>query len=201
MDPISLGAVAAVGAEAAGGTAAAGGISSVLGSIGLGTTAAGGVVGAIGSLLSGEAGSSMYKYQAGVAKINQQIAKQNADWDRKAGEVEAQEAGMKTRAEVGQTKAVQGASGLDVNSGTNVAVRQSETEIGQQNEAIIRSNAAKRAYGFEVEAVQHEAQSNIDVMGAQQAKTAGQIGAVSSILGGASSVSSKWLQGKSVGLY
>lgn len=162
---------------------------------------AGGVVSAIGSKQAGDSKAAMYNYQAGVAQLNTQIAKQNADYAINAGEVEAQQSGMKTRAIVGTTLAQQGASGLAVGTGANAKVVQSEKEVGEEDVGIIRSNAAKRAYGYEVEATQATAQGGLDTMAASDAKSAGDINAISSLLGTAGSVSSKWIQGNKVGLF
>ncbi|HEX9613596.1 MAG TPA: hypothetical protein VGA05_08280 [Candidatus Bathyarchaeia archaeon] len=166
----------------------------------IGSSAAGGITGAIGSIFGGEAKSEMYTYQAGIAAMNAKIAKQNADYETSLGEVQAQQLGMKTRAQIGETRAIQGASGLDLNSGSNLEVRVSEAELGVQDQAMIRSNAARRAYGQEIIAAQETAQSNLDMMAASNAKTEGFIGAASSILGAGGSVSSKWLQAGQMGV-
>lgn len=169
--------------------------------ISVGATVAGGATGALGSLISGDANQKMYQYQAAVAKMNQQIAKQNAGFALATGEVQAQQMGMKTRAVIGQTKADQGASGLDVNSGSTTKVRESEAEVGAEDAATIRSNAARKAYGYEVTAAQDEAQGKLDIMAGENAKTSGEIGAFSSILGAVGSVSSKWLTGTQQGIF
>ena len=104
---------------------------------------------------------------------------------------------MRTRAQIGATRAAMAAGNLDINRGSAQAVQQSETAIGQQNQAIIRADAAKKAYGFEVESAQDAAQSQIDQYSAATSLTAGKIGAVSSVLGGVAGVSSKWMQYKS----
>lgn len=169
--------------------------------ISLGASAAGAGVSAFGSLMSGNAQSSAYTYQASLARMNEQIAKQNASYETASGEVQAQESGMKTRFQEGQTKVAQGASNLDVNSGTSSLVRTSEQEIGYQDQAIIRSNAARRAYGYNVEASQDEAQAQVDTMAAKNSKSAGVIGALSSVLGGAASVSSKWSSASTSGVF
>lgn len=165
-----------------------------LAGVGLGATLIGGGVLAYGAYSSGQSQSAMYNYQSGVAKINQQIKQQDADYFRDVGEVETQQSGMKTRAEVGQEKAVQGASGVDVNTGSPADVRTSQTEIGQENEAIIRSNAARRAYGAEVEGVNLGAQSTVYGMAASNASTAGSIKAAGTLISTAGSVASKWSQ-------
>lgn len=169
--------------------------------IGMGASALGGITGAVGSIFGGNANAAAYEYQAGIAQMNAKIAQQNAAYDLMVGETQAQESGMKTRAQVGKTRAVQGASGLDVNTGTNVRVRASEEELGAFDQAIIRSDASKRAYGDEVIAAQETAQSQLDTMAASASRTAGYIGAVSSILGAGSSVSSKWMQASQMGVF
>lgn len=169
--------------------------------VGIGATVAGGGVSAIGSILSGNAKSQMYQYQSGIAQMNERIAKQDASYARYVGETEAQTSGMKTRFVLGKQLTAQSGSGLDVNSGSASRVRESTHDIGLHDEAVIRSNAAKRAYGFEVEAANASAQGEIYKSAAGEAKTAGYMGAASSVLGTVSSVSSKWLQAKQMGMF
>jgi hypothetical protein len=164
--------------------------------ISIGTSAAGGLTGALSSIMGGDSQSAMYGYKAGIAKQNAQIAKQNADYARKVGEVEAQRQGMETRFTVGKQKVAQAASGLDVDSGSAVDVRESTGDIGRQDQAVTRANAARKAYGFEVEAAEKEAEATMMEYAGKSSKKAGLLGAASSLLGGASSVSGKWLQYK-----
>lgn len=172
-----------------------------LAAAGIGASAAGGLTSAIGSLFQGQAQANMYNYQAGVALANKTLAQQDANYSVATGEVEAQQHGMRTRAEVGATKVGFGAGNIAVNSGTASKVAKSEIEIGQQNEAITRANAAKRAYGFNVAAAEDTAQAGAYQFAALTSTTAGDIGAASSIIGGAGSVSSKFLQGIQTGIF
>lgn len=167
----------------------------------MGLTALGGVVGAMGSAYKGQAESQMYQYQAGVADMNRRVALQNADWEFYSGQVERQEAGLQARYQIGQTRTIQAASGLDIARGSPAAVVAGEQKIAAYNQYIIGENAAKRVYGEQLKAVQEDTQRNIDMMGADQARTSGYIGAVTSILGAASSVSSQWTKGKQLGMY
>jgi hypothetical protein len=168
--------------------------------VGIGASAAGAGIGAIGSLFQGSAQSNMYKYQAGVAQVNATVAKQDAQYATQAGEVEAQNSGMRTRAEVGSTRAGMAAGNVDITSGSGARVIASETEIGQQNEATIRANAAKRAYGFDVKAAADTAQAGAYDVAASTSQTSGVLGAVSSVIGGAGNVAAKWAQyGQSFG--
>lgn len=167
-------------------------VSATLAVVGTGASIAGGVTSAIGAKYAGDAKGNMYDYQAGVAKLNEQIEQQNADYSRKTGEVQASISGQRTAQTVGLIKANQSASGVDVNSGTNVKVQEGQLKTGQFDEAIIRSNAAKTAYGHEVQALSAETSSQLDTMGAETSRTAGNISAASSILGTVGSVASKW---------
>jgi hypothetical protein len=156
----------------------------------------------------GKAQSDLYNYQAAVALLNKQIASQEADYARKAGEVQAQESDMATRARIGTAKAVQGASGLDVGGSTAQAVRSSIGEVGAENTAIVRANAARTAYGYEVTAASAEAQAGLDKMAATNSLIAGQYGVQAANIGGqgailstAGSVASKWMQVSQSGLF
>lgn len=160
--------------------------------IGITAAAVGGGITAYGQHQSGQAQGAMYNYQAGVAKINQQIKQQDSEYFRDVGEVQAEESGMKTRAQVSQIKSNQSGSGIDVNTGSPAAVRESQIAIGQQDERIIRSNAARRAYGAEVEGVNLGAQSTVYGMSASNAKTSGDIKATGTLISTAGSVAGKW---------
>lgn len=163
-------------------------------------TGAGAGVSAFGNLFSGKAQSNLYNYQAGIAQQNATLAKQDANYALATGGVEEEQAGMRSRAQIGATRAGFGASNVDVNTGSSGRVIASETEIGQENEGVVAANAAKRAYGFGTKAAMDTAQGNIYQTAASTSKTAGGIGALSSIVGGAGAVSSKWLQfGQSFG--
>ncbi len=149
---------------------------------------------AYGSYESGQANSKAAAYQAQVAANNAIIAQQNAKMDIQAGETAAVNSGLKTRATVGSEKATQGAAGIDVNTGSAPMVRAGTAEMGMLDALTIRSNAAKKAYGEEVAATSDTAQSQLDTMQSEQAKTAGDIGAAGTLLSGASTVGSNYLK-------
>lgn len=163
------------------------------------TVAAGGVS-AYGAAAKGEADKAMYGYQAGVAQLNAKIAKQNADYTREAGGTAALQSGLKTGQQVAQQKVAQSASGIDVNTGSASKVRADTLELGQQDQATIRTNYAKKAYGYEVEAATKQAEAGADLVAGSEAKKASNINVASSILGTVSSVSSKWMQGSQAGI-
>lgn len=155
------------------------------------------LVGGIGAITSGNASAASSRYNAQIAEENATIAKQNATWAGEAGAEQAGQASQKTRAEVGAIKAAQAANNVDVNSGSALDVRSTAAELGQLSAINIRSNAARSAYGYQTKAASEESQSQLDTFSGEQSSLAGEVGAGSTILGGAANAGlnySKYLQ-------
>lgn len=167
-------------------------ISGTLLAVSLGATVAGGVTTAMGQSYQAKATSNMYKYQQGMTQINQQISEQNAAYARSVGEVEAQKSGMRSRFQLGGIRVAKGAGNIDVNSGSAREVQDSQEAIGQHDQSTIRSNAARQAYGYDVEATGQKAQGGMYGMAADNATTAGKIGMTGTLISTAGSVASKW---------
>jgi len=176
-------------------------MAAALGAVGIGATLAGGITSAIGAESSAAATQQSYNYQAGVAQINSTIDLQNADYARSQGETQAMQYGLQAGQRQAQIRNTQAASGLDVNSGSAAAVQASQKTITGIDTAQIRSNAAKTAYDYDVKSTMDLNQSTLDVMAGDNAITAGNFQAASSILGSVGSVSSKWMQGSQSGMF
>lgn len=161
-----------------------GGISATT-AIEVGVAVAGAAASAYGAMQSAHAQAESGKFNAQLAKNNATIAAQNADYAGKAGEAEAGVQQMKNRAKIGGILANQAASGIDVNSGSAVDIRQSAAELGQLDTETVRANAARKAYGYQIDEVDAKNQSKLDLYGAKTAKTAGTIGAAGTVLGAA----------------
>jgi len=172
-----------------------------LGTIGLAASGASGGLGIIGSLFGGAAKAESYKYQSSMAWYNAAIAKQNEKYSLDVGEQQAMRQGIAGAAQAGQIKAAQGASGIDVNSGSAKQVQESQHLVSQMDLQAIREKAAKTAYDFSVQATNYENQAKGLSKAASNARTEGILGAVSSFVGTAGSVASKWLQGNQLGLW
>ena len=171
-----------------------------LGTLGTVASGAGAGISAFGALSGGRAQSQMYQYQAGVANLNSQIALQNRDYALATGDVEAAKYGMQARSRMGAIRAGEGAQNIDVGSGSKALVQEGQQTVAGIDLAQIANNAARKAYGYTVEATQDTAQAQIDTQAASDASTAGGIKALASLVSGAGSVASKWYQGSSVGL-
>lgn len=163
-----------------------------LAAIGLGATIGGGVASAMGQYQAGQAENAKFQYQAGVAKINQDIKKQDAEYFRDVGEVEAQRSGFATRERVSNIKSTQAGSSVDVNTGSPAAVRESQIDIGQQDARIIRAAAARRAYGSEIEGMNLGTQAEMYKFAGKNAETAGKLKATGTLISTAGNVASKW---------
>lgn len=160
--------------------------------VALGIGAVGAGVSAYGTYEKGQADSAAATYQSQVAANNAAIDRQNIALTEASGAAKEATQGMKTAAAVGSIKAGQGASGIDVNTGSAANVRSAAGKLGALDALTIRSNTAREAYGYEVQETSDTANSQLLQSEASQAKTAGDIGALGTFLTGASSVGSKY---------
>lgn len=153
---------------------------------------AGTAVSAYGAYEQGQANAAAAKYQAQVAANNAAIAEQNAKMATQKGEIEAEQQGLKNRAEMGAITAEQSAGGVDVNTGSAANVKKGQDILGMTDVSQIRQNAAIENYGYRSQKMGYQAQSGLDTAEASNAATAGDIGAVGSLLGGASRVGGQY---------
>jgi hypothetical protein len=161
--------------------------------IAIAATVVGTAVSAYGAIQQGNAAKEAANYQAQVANNNAITANNNAIAAEQAGAVQAEQKQMQTGQTIGKIIASKAASGLDVNSGSSADLVASTADVGELDSETIRNNADKTAYGYRTQGQSYTAQAELDQMQGDNAAAAGQIGAVSSLLSGASSVSSKWM--------
>lgn len=159
---------------------------------GLAASAGSGIIGAAGASQTASANEAAYNYKAQVAKNNSIIAERNAVAAQQAGAVKGQTNDLKTRNLMASQLVAQASSGLDVGSGTAPLVRQSAEDIGHLDTLTILNNAAKQSSGYRSQGMNFQAEAGLDTASAANAKTAGQFGVATSLLGGASSFADKW---------
>lgn len=177
------------------------GVSEYLAIASLATTAVGAGVAAHGARVQAEAQQQAMVYQAAVAKNNQAIAEQYADAEVQKGARLEEAKRLETGQREGMIRAAVGASGIDVNSGSSVRLQEDTAKLGDLDALTIRNNSMRAAYGFRVQGLGYASQASLDMMGAESAGRAGTLGAWSSIIGGASSVSDKWLSFRRQGIF
>lgn len=126
----------------------------------------------------------MASYQSQVAKNNQIVATQNANYATAAGEAKATDQALKERAAAAQTVAGIAASGIDVNSGSAKDTRVSQAELGQTDVERVRQGAALQSYGYRTQSSNFGAESTLDTAQAGYDATAGWMKGLGSLLGG-----------------
>lgn len=142
---------------------------------------------AIGALTQGNANADAANYAAQVAANNQTIASQNAAYAAAAGEAKAANEALSQRHKMGATLAGLAASGVDVNSGSSLDVRESQTRLAQQDVENVRSNAALNVYGYRTQASNFGAQAELDRAQASSASTGGLLKGLGGLLSSAPS--------------
>lgn len=146
--------------------------------IAIGTSVAAGAVSAYGQYQQG-------KTQAEVARNNAQIAEYQAQDAKRRGDVQAQEIRRRASLLAGTQRATMAARGLDLSSGTPADILAQTDFFSQIDQNTARDNAAKEAWA-------KRAQKGSFLGEASAASAAGNMGAFSTLLGTAGSVSSKW---------
>ncbi|MGO9413849.1 MAG: hypothetical protein ACLP51_01740, partial [Syntrophobacteraceae bacterium] len=145
------------------------------------------VVGIAGSAMQGMAQSQAANYNAQVARNNQIIANQQAQTALQVGQTQEESKRIQTGEMVSAIGAQQAASGVNPNEGSALSVKSSAAETGELDALTIRYNASMQARNLQYQGAQYGAQAQL---------YSSQAGwdVANSILGGASSVSGKWLQ-------
>src|SRR5438445_12675014 len=158
----------------------------------MGLNAAGSVMKAIGGQNESEASARLHEYKAGVARQNAIFNRRNSDYTLDAGEQASRRAGLTTGFTIGRQKTAQAASGFDVNEGSSADVRDAQRAAGMEDQTTIRTNAGRKALDFRNKAVSDDMEAQNELTAAENARKAGKINLFSTLLGGASSVASRW---------
>ena len=169
-------------------------VTMTMAAISMAASAGGAVTSFLGAKEQGAAEQQMYAYKAAVAQQNQKIAAQNAQNAIVMGGNQAMFSGLKAAQQMGVITAEQAASGIALTGGSAADVRKGQLMGAQTEEAQLRSEAAWRAHGFEVEGLTQQEAATMDIMSGQTAKTAAGYQEAGSLLGGASSVADKWMK-------
>lgn len=149
-------------------------------------------VGAVGAVQQGNAAAASAKYNAQVNENNNTLALRAAEDARKRGEVEAQEHNRKVTALRGRQTAAMAASGLDVGSGSPLAILGDTAQMGALDTQTIRNNTEREALGYEAQGMNFRAEAGLNRMQGKSARQAGMIGAVGSVVSGVGQVADKW---------
>ena len=143
----------------------------------------------------GEAAQRAAESQAQLAEYNAAVAGVQAQDARQRGDLEANRFRERARQVVGEQRVGFAAAGVDVGYGSTVDVQADATFVGELDALTARTNAAREAWGYEVEGVDLQKQADIlrkegvaAAAAGRSRRTAGYIGAVGTGLQGAGSI-------------
>lgn len=160
--------------------------------IAIGASVIGTGMSVMGQMQQANAASSMYGYQAQIARNNQIIAQRNAQIAREQGAAEADRLNLKKAQVTGSQRAALAAQGGDVNSGSPLDIVADTERAGTTDVATTRYNAALRAWGFENEAAGAGATSSAYTSASTNLMAALPYSVGSTLLGGAAGAAGKW---------
>jgi hypothetical protein len=146
----------------------------------------------IGSTLLSAAGAVQQGQAAGAAgRFNQQIAEMNATMaERRAkdalerGAVAEQRKRQEVAGIIGKQTAAMAANGVDLAFGSPLDTLTDTAVMGELDALTIRTNTAREAYDYRVQAVNQRAQGSLERMKGDAAETGGYLKAGGTILGG-----------------
>lgn len=124
-------------------------------------------------------------YEGAALRQNASLADAQAADAISRGQVEESRYRLGTRQQIGSTRAGLAAQGVDLGSGSALDVQASEASIGELDALTIRNNAAREAWGFNVDALNFRQQAKLAEFGGKQAAAGYRAQSVSTLLTGA----------------
>lgn len=138
------------------------------------------------------------RFENDVAERNAQIAeKQGADASN-LGELEANRERGQTGQEISSGRAAAGASGADVSTGSAAAQTASQQLIGDVDALTIRNNAARQAWGFDVQAANERMQGRLAQLAGENEAATDRVSSYGTLLTAATSAYGSYLKNRKV---
>ena len=195
----AIAAVAGAGATAAG--AAGVMAASTAAYISLGATALGAVTSAMGSIQQGKAQASQYKYQAAVDRNNKIISDRQAADAIQRGQAAEEETRRKTAQIISKQRVGFASNNIDLGSDVVSDTLSDSAMLGELDALTVRSNAAREAYGYQVQGMNYQASADNSLLAAKNAKSAAKTSAFSTLLSGASTLAGNYSDYKTKGVF
>lgn len=148
-----------------------------------------------GAAAAGKAQQAAAESQAELDEFNAHVADQQAQDALERGGAQESKFRSQVRGLIGSQRAGQGASGVDVNYGSTVAVQADAAALGELDALTIRNNAMREQWGYQVEASDLRTKAEIARQTGEFAAEAGEaagttadFAAVGTLVGGAGSL-------------
>ena len=157
---------------------------------------AGAAMSAYGSYQQGQAQSAQADYQSKLAARNAQQAQMQADYERESGKEAADQQRRAVRQTIGTQRSLLSASGVDVTDADSSAanILGDSAQWGEYDALKIQHQNELKAWGYENQGAQEQANSLMYSQGAKQSSRAGAIGAGAGLLSGLGQVAGQWYQ-------
>lgn len=170
-------------------------------SLSLAATVVGGVVQAYGQQQAGKAAQQEANYKAAIDRNNQIRAGYLADDARARGKIAEQNQRTRGALLISQMRAVLAGSGQVIDQGSAGDMVIDQSGVNELDALNVRTNAEREAYGFEAEAANFGAQSNLYKVSGANARSAGNVAAAGTILSTGGIVADKWYKFKDKGAF
>jgi hypothetical protein len=160
------------------------------GSTSLALMAAGTASSTVGSYYSAKSQKSQLSMQADIAEANAAIAEVGAQSELARGQKEEQSVRMRTAQIKSSQRVALAANGVDLGEGSAADILDSTDLMGEVDAQTVRSNAIRSAWGYRTQGMNQR----VDAV-ARRGTAAGispGMAAATSLLGGATDVSSTW---------
>ena len=132
------------------------------------------------------------KFRAQVLRQNKVIAEERGKDALQRGIFEQLVQKSSTDQLIGQSRANAAARGVEIGEGSAGDIEANLRGIGNIELSIIKDNASREDLALRQQGEQFEIQAQLEEIGIDSARVARDIGISSALIGGASSVSSKW---------
>ena len=146
-----------------------------------------------------EAQSKQAKYQADIARQNQQLAEEQASAQRREGYENMTAKRQETARLIGRQRAAMGASGASVDVGSNLDLQADTAAQGEMDAISLYHKGQDAGYQTQLqgwnygqEAAGHEANAAAYASGADKAGSNGWMNAAGTALGGIAAMGSTW---------
>lgn len=144
------------------------------------------VVSTAGMVYSGMAANAQGKYAAAVSRQNARLAHESARDALERGQLERRSLFRRISQTKGQQAAAMAANGIDLGFGSALDVQRDTAMMGAEDAAALSKNIESQMKGFEIEAVNHDAEARAQRMRGKAALVGSFFSAGSSILEGVS---------------
>jgi hypothetical protein len=142
----------------------------------------------VGSIMQGNAAAASANYNAEIAGQNAIFAEQRAQDAIDRGQLEEERVRREGTLVRKAQEARYGAAGIDLAYGSPLDAIISSSTQAELDALTVRSNAAREAEDFDREAWNYRSSANMSRMEGKNAKRAGLIGGIGSVLDGGASI-------------